>query len=611
MKKIVALMFAALVSGMMASAQIAEGVKLLNYEKNKTARALFQKSYDANPKDPQSIYWLGQAILAGDGVTPAAQKIAAAKALYQKGLQDIGSDPLLVVGMGHIEVLEGGDLNSAKQKFEQAITATTETKGKNKGKVSPLILNAIGRANADGGSKVGDPVYAIEKLKLAKAYDPANTDPNIPDIFINMGINYLKLGGENGGEAVKAYEEAIAKDPKNALAYYRIGKIYLSQNNKEIFDQYFDKAIQADPTFPQVYYSLFDYYANRDVNKAKEYLDKYIANAEKDPKNDLYLAEYLFRAGRYQESLDKLKELDNTVGIKALPGLGLIYAYDYDRLGDSVSAKKYIQDYIDNTPTEKLRLPDYELALKIVAKFPGNEAVASGYVEKALVLDTVKKNQIDFMDQAAAIFGKAKIYPEQLKWMKRKLELKGALSEADHYSLTNAAMNAKEYAIGLEFARNYLNAYPDKPQPANFFRRAAIALDPDSTKGTAIEHLAYLNTILEKDLEKNKTAVFRNNYYTLVFYVNKFNNLKKSPDFKVKSDGTKTEVVDQFLATCQKAVEVTDKMIALFPDATSDENKFATEQKNSILKNIDYYSKPPAKQPAGGGKGNGTPSPKK
>ncbi|MFM9568692.1 tetratricopeptide repeat protein, partial [Streptomyces turgidiscabies] len=82
------------------------------------------------------------------------------------------------------------------------------------------------------------------------------------------------------------------------------------------------KAIQADPTFPQVYYSLFDYYANRDVNKAKEYLDKYIANAEKDPKNDLYLAEYLFRAGRYQESLDKLKELDNTVGIKALPGLG-------------------------------------------------------------------------------------------------------------------------------------------------------------------------------------------------------------------------------------------------------------------------------------------------
>jgi hypothetical protein len=50
--------------------------------------------------------------------------------------------------MGHVEILEKGDMNSVKQKFEQAITATTETKGKNKGKPSADILNAIGRANA-------------------------------------------------------------------------------------------------------------------------------------------------------------------------------------------------------------------------------------------------------------------------------------------------------------------------------------------------------------------------------------------------------------------------------------------------------------------------------
>jgi hypothetical protein len=606
MKKTVALMFAALVSGMMASAQIAEGIKLLNYEKNKSARALFQKSYDANPKDPQSIYWLGQALLSSDGVVVSKESLAAAKALYQKGLQDIGSDPLLIVGMGHVEILEGGDLNSAKQKFEQAITATTETKGKNKGKASPVILNAIGRANADGDSKKGDPMYAIDKLKQAGAVDLTN-----PDIYINMGINYLKMGGENGGEAVKSYEEAIARDPKNALAFYRIGKIYLSQNNKEIFDQYFDKTIAADQTFPPVYYELYKYYSNRDVNKAKDYLDQYINYADKDPKNELYLADYLFRAGRYQESLDKLKELDNTIGIKNLPSLGLVYAYDYDRLGDSVLAKKYVDDYLATAPNNDLKLADYELGLKIDSKFPGSESLVSSYVEKALLLDTVKKNQIDFMELAAGIFGKAKMYPEQLKWMKRKMELKGALSEADHYALSAAATNAKEYALALELSRNYLNAYPDKPQPANFFRRAAIALDPDSTKGTAIEHLDYLNTILEKDIEKNKTPIFRNQYYTLVFYINKFNNLKKNPDFKVKSDGTKTEVVDQFLSTCQKAVDVTDKMIALFPDATSDENKFATEQKNSIQKNIDYYSKPPSKQPAGAAKGNSSPNPKK
>jgi Tfp pilus assembly protein PilF len=606
MKKTVALMFAALVSGMMASAQIAEGLKLLNYEKNKSARALFQKSYDANPKDPQSIYWLGQAILSSDGVNVSKESLAAAKALYQKGLQDVGSDPLLIVGMGHVEILEGGDLNSAKQKFEQAITATTETKGKNKGKASPAILNAIGRANADGDSKKGDPMYAIDKLKQAGAVDLTN-----PDIYINMGINYLKMGGENGGEAVKAYEEAITRDPKNALAFYRIGKIYLSQNNKEIFDQYFDKTIAADPAFPPVYYELYKYYANRDVNKAKDYLDKFITYADKDPKNELYLADYLFRAGRYQESLDKLKELDNSIGIKNLPSLGLIYAYDYDRLGDSVQAKKYVEEYLTNAPASELKLADYELALKIVSKFPGSESQASAYVEKALTLDTVKKNQIEFMDQAAAIFGKAKIYPEQLKWMKRKMELKGTLSEADHYALTAAATNAKENALALEFARNYLTAYPDKPQPASFFRRAAIALDPDSSKGTALEYLDYLNTVYATDAAKNKSKINQNYVYALIYYINKYNALQKDPDFKVKSDGTKTPAVDLCIATAQKAVEVCDKMIQLNPDAADEYNKLGVEQKGKAQKVVDYYSKPPTKQPAGGGKGNSSPNPKK
>ena len=84
--------------------------------------------------------------------------------MYQKGLADAGSNAWLLVGIGHLDLLEGGDINAVKQKFEQAITATIETRGKNKGKPNAAILNAIGRANADGDSKIGDPVYAIDKL---------------------------------------------------------------------------------------------------------------------------------------------------------------------------------------------------------------------------------------------------------------------------------------------------------------------------------------------------------------------------------------------------------------------------------------------------------------
>lgn len=589
MKKTVALMFAALFAVQGLIAQIAEGIKLLNYDKHKSAKEVFQKLYDANTKDPQNIYWLGQAHLAGNGIEVTKQDIAAAKTIYQKGLQEIGSDPLVIVGMGHVEIREGGDINSAKQKFEQAITATTETKGKNKGKPNPTILNAIGRANADGGTKMGDPIYAIDKLKQAGAIDLLN-----PDIYINMGINYQKTGGENGGEAVKAYQEALSRDPKNALAMYRIGKIYQSQNNKDLFEQFFNNAIAADPAFPSVYYAYYQYYANRDVSKAKDYLDKYVATADKDPRNDLYLADYLFRAGKYDESLAKVKEIEAAVGFKALPRLGVVYAYNYDRKGDSILAKKYIDEFLKTAPAAEIQSTDYELGVKIATKFPGSEALASGYVEKALELDTVKANRIALINNAADVFGKAKAYNEQLKWLKKQMEFKTTLSEADHYKLTSAAFNAKSYQQTIDFAKAYMQAYSDKPQPYSFFKKAAMQVSTDSA--IIINNLDYLDSVyLSVNKEKYKKDIFINEYFKLIYYVTKFNNLKKSPDFKVKSDGSKTETVNQFLATCQKALSVTDTMLSLYPDIADENNKFATEQRAAIQKNIDYYSKAGAK----------------
>ena len=53
---------------------------------------------------------------------------------YIRTLLNAGvNDPWIWVGAGEVDILQGGDVNAAKQKFEQAITATTSTKGKNKG----------------------------------------------------------------------------------------------------------------------------------------------------------------------------------------------------------------------------------------------------------------------------------------------------------------------------------------------------------------------------------------------------------------------------------------------------------------------------------------------
>lgn len=596
MKKSLALMFTAVFAVVCLTAQIADGIKLLNYEKNKSAKELLQKNYNANPKDPQAIYWLGQAFLAGNGIEVTKEEVAAAKALYQKGLQEIGSDAWLLVGMGHVEIREGGDLNAAKQKFEQAITATTETKGKNKGKPNPGILLAIGRANADGDSKMGDPIYGIDKLKQAGAIDLLN-----PDIYINMGICYQKMGGENGGEAVKAYQEAISRDPKNALAIYRIGKIYQSQNNKELFEQFYDNAKNADPAFPPVYYSLYQYYAEKDVTKAKEYLDQYVNYADKDPRTEIFLADYLFRAGRYDESLAKAKELEAAHGLKALPKLGVVFALNYYRKGDSLSAKKYIDEFLATAPEKEIQPANYKLGIEIATKFPGSEALASSYVEKALAADTLKANQIAMINSAADLFGKAKAYSEQLKWMKRQMEFKTTMGESDHYGLTAAAFNSKDYAQTIDFAKAYMAAFPQKPQPYSFYKRGAMAISKDTS--VIVGYLNYLDSIYKVvDLEKYKKAIFLDEYFKLNYYVGLSNEIKKRSDFKVTTDGSKTPAVLEFIGTCQKVVAITDRMMALYPDAADENNKYAQDVKANIQKAIDYYTNPPGKS---GGKAAG------
>lgn len=597
MKKTVSLMFTAMLAAQCLMAQIPAGIKFLNYEKNKSAKEAFQKAYDANPKDPQAIYWLGQAMLATDGGDPTPEQIQATKALYRKGLQEVGSDAWLLVGMGHIGILEKEDINAVKQKFEQAITATTETKGKNKGKPNPAILNAIGRANAEVSSEKGDHSYAIEKLKQAAAIDLTD-----PDILINMGINYLKLGGENGGDAVKAYQEALSRDPKNARAFFRIGKIYQSQNNKELFEQNFNSAIEADPSFPPVYFTYYDYYATRDVNRAKEYLDKYIANADKDPVLDLVMADYLFRSGKNAESLAKVKELEAAVGSKVLPKLDILYALNFDRTGDSVQAKEALTKYFANAPVQKIAPGDYELAVKVFSKFPGSETQAVGYLERAMSVDTSKVNKLAYMSQAADLFGKAKMYDKQIDWLQRQAAMKGGtMSESDYYKLTNTAFTAKNYPLTIELSKKYMNDYPGKPQPYRFFKLAAIASDPDTT-GVAAKHLMYLDSIYTTiDKEKYKIDIFRNLYYILVSTTKEMVSLKNDPSFKITSDGKKSAKVDEYLGVAQKVVGVLDQMMALYPDPADDNNKYAAPIKADIMKRIEYYSNPPVQGKKGSG----------
>lgn len=571
-KTVLTLLAISFTTAMVMAQSVEDGIKFLYYQKNKSAKDALQKVVNDKPKDAYGIYWLGQALLDNE-------EVPAAKALYQKALTDGINDPWIWVGMGHVETLENADINTVKQKFEQAITATTATKGKNKGNPDPNILAAIGRACADGSSKHGDPQYGIDKLKQAVELDKTATEP-----YLSLGICYLKLGGDHGGEAVEAFREATVRNPQYAAGYFRIGYIYQSQNNTEAMNEWYGKAIAADGAYAPVYFQYFNYYKDKDVNAAKEFLDKYVQYADKDCKTDYFVADYLFRAGKYQESLDKGKAMESGE-CKDFPLLYSLYAYNYDRLGDSVTAKASIEKFLSMATGTQVEPEHYVLAAKIAAKFPGSEDQAVGYISKAIDLDTNKLNKASFANTAAALLGASKKYQSQLQWSIKALSYKGeAPSEADYYRLSKAASDAVNAAavdsvalatlfpVADSITNAYITSFPDKPQGYSYRVMIAKKADRDSTKGYAVAPIEQYNAFLSKDVAANKKYIFNNDYYLLIFYTQYVKDIPKEDGYK-------------------KAIEVADKMLALYPDAASEENVFATNTKKQLQAALDKFQK--------------------
>ncbi len=88
------------------------------------------------------------------------------------------------------------------------------------------------------------------------------------------------------------------------MASFYIGRIFQTQGygQEPIYMRYYQDAMREDPSLRPVYYWLYTYYYNRDVNKAAEYLNKYIANADNDSKNCYAKAALLFVSKKYQET---------------------------------------------------------------------------------------------------------------------------------------------------------------------------------------------------------------------------------------------------------------------------------------------------------------------
>jgi cytochrome c-type biogenesis protein CcmH/NrfG len=362
-----------------------QGKKFLYYQRYKSAKDVFDKILASNPNNIDAIYWDGQTMLAN-------KDSVGAQDLYSKALQTNGNAPLLLAGMGNVE-LRLGKTADARQHFETAISLS---KGKDID-----VLNAVADANID--ARAGDAAYAIDKLNLAtqiKKFNDATT-------YVLMGDAYRKL--IDGGNAVTSYNKALGIDPKLAEAEYKIGKIYLTQNNKEFFLPAFQKATEMDPAYAPAYYEIFYYYYNHwntdDVPKVKDALDKYVANSDPGDYVDLLQTDFLIILGKFADAKAKAQSIISAQGAKVDPNFYKKVAYCCDTLGDAACATQNIATYFTKQDPAAVTSLDYTLRASIESKSTDSLTRNQAFADYALAIqkDTLPEDKAKYTADAMAL----------------------------------------------------------------------------------------------------------------------------------------------------------------------------------------------------------------
>jgi tetratricopeptide (TPR) repeat protein len=379
-KSALVLILAAFFSVSALAQTVQEGIGHLYAERYQSARSTFEKLLQVNPNNIDATYWLGQTML-------AQKNVAGARAIYEKALAANGNAPLLMAGMGHVELMEGKK-NEARSHFEAAINASHGKKGND-----PNVLNAVGRANVMAYTEknpAGDLDYAISKLTEASQLAPTNAD-----IFLNLGNAYRKLGNK-GGDAVMAYQKAFRANANAqfAPAAYRQAMLYRTQvsySQPEAWStvlEYLNAAIAADPKFAPAYLELYAYtlFGKRDYAAAETLANQVLANSDPGPDNDYLKMQTLILQKKFTEAATMGKNIIQQTNDNAKPIVYRAMTVIYLELKDSATACGYINQFFNKADDEDIIPDDYIKKAQACAR--NNPDSLEKYITMAVMKDT-------------------------------------------------------------------------------------------------------------------------------------------------------------------------------------------------------------------------------
>ena len=538
------------------SQTVQDGINHLNSGRPESAVSVLKKMLEVNPNNIEATYWLGQSYLELDEI--ASSRIKSAEELYKKALQSSANAPLLIIGIGHVDLLENRP-TEAKQKFESALEMTKTKKG-----YDPDLLTAVGRANID--AKAGDLKYAIEKLELA------TEKGKNPDIWVQLGRAQRKAGkGEGGGDAFKNFNKALEMNPNYGPAYLQLAKIFESQKNWSFVLKYLTDAVTKDPGFSVGYHELFYYnFYRQNYNDAEAQLVKYIESKKPDTDiGDEYLYAQLCWARKdFTCAITKGESVIAALGDLTKPKVYRLLADAALQNGDIQKAKKFSDLFFAKKNPDDIILPDYENKALVLGKSNANpEEIYNTYIEGTTV-DTTLDAKMDFLKKGSAYFKELKNRDYEAKMIQKVIDMRSEPLINDYFDLAIAYYFKPDYDKARETALVMINKFPEEIYGYEWAYNSAVAIATDTTRAVRQDSIGFpsANKLYEftlKDTVKYKKQYLNSVRFLAAYYINQAKDRDKSLEFFRKW----LAVDPANAATIQNYIDQIEKMPATKPSS--------------------------------------------
>jgi predicted Zn-dependent protease len=521
MKKIsITLMIACLLVVHAVYAQsLQDGVNDIYAERYKSAKATFEKLIAANPNNIDATYWLGQTYIGmGD--------IAGARVVYDKALLASANAPLVIVGMGQVELNEK-KISEARQRFEAAITMTRGKKGDD-----PVILNAVGRAITNTYNTKdktgGDINYAVEKLEAAVLRDPKNAD-----IFLNLGNALRKAKpGEGGGVAFTNYQKAVDANPNFPVPYHRMAQLFNTQRNWDLYEKYLNDAISKDPRYAPAYYDLYYYKLSRlDFNAAQDMATKYIANSDPDPQAEHFKAQTYWAEKKYDDAINISKAIITKAGAQTKARTYILLADSYLSKGDTVTGKPYIDEFFVRVKPEEITPVHYRIKADIYSAVPGQDSLVYNAYLEAVKADTTIEGKVELIKQGATLFKKKGLREKEGDLWAMMVQTRPKQSINDLFEATRAYYFGLAYPKSLEMATKMKEGFPNEVYGYEWSFNNLKVLDSTYAQNKLVPAAIEYFEFSQKDTSKYKKQYLASAGFLLGYYANEAKDGPKALEY--------------------------------------------------------------------------------